>query len=411
MLTFLLSNAIRGIGQRDYQSWKSNAEYKIGDIVVSERNKYVAMSNGRSGRVRPIHTADQVSDGGVFWLFVETLSSSDSITEAVYLHLKGQTSYFKKLSATMFSAAVKYKPWSDGMKVESGDIVLADDSVFVCVEGGTSTVKPINKTRYNVQTADLVVWRYCGDIEKETKRFVTAKHIPIRTNATKSTDVQWRARVVTQSGNLTGTTMPTGIQFTVTPQGEVVRPWVTEQTNNDTVVVGQTSGTGYELTTTVKNGSVDIKVKKAGKGIDPTDSVVIVGDGTGASATITVDTNGAITNITVVGGTGYTKAEAYIVKQAHAVITIDRIAVAPWEVLNNGNADALVMNTRIDSIPGKLDDRFRYDTIELVSTSLGKERHETELDQYNVLYTTSITPKQRTENQEESVTLEFNFGD
>ncbi len=411
MLTFLLSNAIRGIGQRDYQSWKSNAEYKIGDIVVSERNKYVAMSNGRSGRVRPIHTADQVSDGGVFWLFVEILSSSDSITEAVYLHLKGQTSYFKKLSATMFSAAAKYNPWSDGMKVESGDIVLADDSVFVCVEGGTATVKPINKTRYNFQTADLVVWRYCGDIEKEKKRFVTAKHIPIRTNAAKTRNAQWRARVVAQSGNLTDATMPAGIQFTITPQGEVVSPWVAEQTNNDTVIVGQTAGIGYELTTNVKSGAVDIKVKKAGRGIGPTDTVVIVGDGTGASATITVDTNGAITNIAVVGGTGYTKAEAFIVKQAHAVIAIDRIAVAPWEVLNNGNADALVMNTRIDSIPGKLDDRFRYDTIELVSTTLGKERHETELDNYNVLYSTSITPKQRTENQEESVTLEFNFGD
>lgn len=411
MLTFLLSNAIRGIGQRDYQSWKSNAEYKIGDIVVSERNKYVAMSNGRSGRVRPIHTADQVSDGGVFWLFVETLSSSDSITEAVYLHLKGQSSYFKKLSATMFTAAVKYKPWADGMKVEADDIVLVDNSVFVCVEGGTATVKPDNKTRYNFQTADLVVWCYCGDIDKEKRRFITANHIPIQTNVAKTTNVQWRARVVLQSGNMTGATMPTGVQFTVTPQGEVVRPWVTEQTNNDTVVVGQTAGTGYELTSTVKNGSVDIKVKKAGKGIDSTDTVVIVGDGMGASASISVDTNGAITNIDVVGGTGYTKAEAYIVKQAHAIIAIDRIAVAPWEVLNNGNADALIMNTRIDSIPDKLDNRFRYDTIELVSTKLGKERHETELDRYNVLYSTSITPKQRTENQEESVTLEFNFGD
>ena len=411
MLTFLLSNAIRGIGQRDYQSWKANTEYRIGNIVVSERNKYVAMSNGQSGRVRPVHTTDQVSDGGVFWLFVETLSSSDSITEAVYLHLKGQSSYFKKLTATMFSAAVKYKPWAGGMKVESGDIVLAGDSVFVCVEGGTATVKPTDKTQYNFQTADLVVWRYCGDIEKEKNRFVTAKHIPIRTNAAKTRNAQWRARVVVQAGNMTGAAMPTGVQFTVTPQGEVVRPWVTEQTNNDTVVVGQTAGTGYELTTTVKNGAVDIKVKKAGKGIAQTDTVVIVGDGNGASATITVDTNGAITNIAVVGGTGYTKADAFIVKQAHAVIAIDRTAAAPWEVLNNGTADALVMNTRIDSIPGKLDDRFRYDTIELVSTTLGKERHETELDQYNTLYSTPITPKQRTENQEESVTLEFNFGD
>lgn len=411
MLTFLLSNAIRGIGQRDYQRWKENTEYKIGDIVVSERNKYVAMSNGRAGRVRPIHTVDQVSDGGVFWLFVEALSSSDSITEAVYLHLKGQTSYFKKLTATMFSAAKTYKPWKDSIEVKSGDIVLVDSSVFVCVEGGTATAKPINKTQYNFQTADLVVWRYCGDIGKEAQRFVTATHIPIQTNATKTTNVQWRARVAAQGGNLTGTTPPTGIQFTITPQGEIAYPWVTEQTDIDTIIVGQTSGTGYELSTTVESGAVGIAIKKAGKGIDPTDTIVIVGDGQGASASITVDTNGAITNINVVGGTGYTKANAFIVKQAHAIIAIDRMNVAPWEVLNNGNADALIMNVRIDSIPDKLDDRFRYDTIELVSTSLGKDRHETELDKYNVLYSTTITPKQRTENQEESVTLEFNFGD
>ena len=85
MQTFLLSNAIRGISQRDYTQWSTSQDYLIGDIVISNRNKYIAMTNGKSGRVKPVHTSGQLTDGGVVWLFVESVSSTDSITESIYL--------------------------------------------------------------------------------------------------------------------------------------------------------------------------------------------------------------------------------------------------------------------------------------------------------------------------------------
>ena len=410
MLTFLLSNAIRGIGQRDYVHWSMDRDYRVGDIVVHARNKYIAMSNGKSGRVSPVHSSGQLTDGGVVWLFVESIPSSDSVTESVFIKLSGATDYFKKLSATMFSAGKRYKKYEETAFV-AGDIVLVDYSVFVVVVGGNSTIKPASKTRYPFQTSDNIVWRYCGDIPKESRRFITDTYIPIKTDKFVTRNVQWQARIETQSGNLTNETIPHGIQVFKNPNGELYMPWVSEQTGNDTVIVGKSSGTGYELKTTVSNGAVNITVVKAGTGIAPTDKIVIVGDGTGAETTISVDSNGAITNVTVTGGQNYTRATAFIVKKDHAVIAIDRTSKAPWEVLNNGTADSLIVNTKIDTITGKIDSSFRYNKVALVSSTITTERHLTELPEHNVLFEKTIPPKQRTDNQEESITLEFKLGE
>lgn len=411
MQTFLLSNAIRGISQRDYTQWKTSQEYLIGDIVVSDRNKYIAMTNGSSGRVKPVHTSGQLTDGGVVWLFVESIGSTDIVTESIYLKLEGETSYFKKLSATMFSLGKKYKLWTDDIQLKSGDIVLSGDCVFVVIVGGTSSLAPILKSQYTFQTADNIVWRYCGDIPKESKRFITSNYIPIKTNKSTTTNVQWQAEILSQNGDLTNVVLPKGIQSFKTPQGELYSPWVSEQTDDDIVVVNGTAGTGYILNTSATNGSVSIDIVNSGTGIGKSDKVVIVGDGQGAIATPTIDNNGSIVSLNVVGGKNYTWAKAFVVKSDYAVIGISRIDIAPWELLNNGTADSLIINTKIDTIPGKVESTFRYNKISLVSSEMTTERHLTTLNNYNTLFTKEIDTKQRTDNQEESITLEFNFGE
>lgn len=411
MQTFLLSNAIRGISQRDYIQWKTGEEYLIGNIVVSDRNKYIAMTNGSSGRVKPVHTSGQLTDGGVVWLFVESIGSTDIVTESIYLKLEGETSYYKKLSGTMFSLGKKYKPWTEDIKLEVGDVVLSGDSVFVVIVGGTSSLAPILKSQYSFQTADNIVWRYCGDIPKESKRFITSNYIPIKTNKPATTNVQWQAEILSQNGDLTDIATPKGIQVFKTPQGELYGPWVSEQTDNDTVVLGETSGTGYELSVNIKGGGVTIDIVNAGTGIDKSDKIVIVGDGQGATVKPAIDTNGSIVSLNVTGGNNYTWAKAFVVKTDYAIIGISRLDIAPWEVLNNGTADSLIINTKIDTIPGKVDTTFRYNKISLVSSRMTTDRHLTTLDNYNTLFTKEIDPKQRTDNQEESITLEFNFGE
>ena len=411
MQTFLLSNAIRGISQRDYTQWKTGQEYRIDNIVVSDRNKYIAMTNGSSGRVKPVHTSGQLTDGGVVWLFVESIGSTDIVTESIYLKLEGKTTYYKKLSGTMFSLGKKYKPWTDDIKLNPGDIVLSGDSVFVVIVGGTSGLAPILKSQYTFQTADNIVWRYCGDIPKESKRFITANYIPIKTNKPITTNVQWQAEILSQNGDLTNIVLPKGIQTFKTPQGELFQPWVSEQTDNDIVVVNETAGTGYELSVNIKSGSVTIDIVNAGTGIDKSDKIVIIGDGQDATSTPTIDNNGSIVTLNVSGGSNYTWAKAFVVKTDYAIIGVSRIDIAPWEVLNNGTADSLLINTKIDTIPGKVESTFRYNKISLVSSEMTTERHLTTLNNYNVLFTKEIDPKQRTDNQEESITLEFNFGE
>ena len=411
MQTFLLSNAIRGIAQRDYTQWDSGQDYLIGNIVVSSRNKYIAMTNGKSGRVKPVHTSGQLTDGGVVWLFVESISTSDKVTESIYLKLEGKTAYYKKLSGTMFTLGKRYKAWSESINLKSGNIVLAGDSVYVVVIGGVSRIAPIIKSNYTFQTADNIVWRYCGDIPKESKRFITDKYIPINTSTAATTNVQWQAKILSQNGNLTNAVLPSGISTFKTPQGELYQPWVSEQTETDVAIVNTTNGTGYKFDVVISNGQVSVTVVQSGTGLDNTDKVIIVGDGTGATATPTIDNNGSIVSLDVVGGQDYTKASVYVVRETHAVIGISRVDIAPWEVLNNGTADSLIVNTKIDTIPGKVDATFRYDKIYLVSSEMTTSRHTNNLNQYNVLFSKSIDPKQRTDNQEESITLEFNLGE
>jgi hypothetical protein len=267
------------------------------------------------------------------------------------------------------------------------------------------------KTNFSFQTSDNIVWRYCGDSPKESKRFITNSYIPIKTDKQITTNVQWQAEIVSQNGNLSDVVLPNGIQAFKTPQGELFNPWVSDQTDKDIIVVNETSGIEYELGVSVSNGSVGVDVIKAGRNISPTDKIIIVGDGAGATVTPTIDSNGSITSLVVNGGSNYTQAEAFIVKKSYAIIKVTRIYAAPWEVLNNGTADSLIINTKIDTIPGKIDSKFRYNILSLVSTQMSTARHLTELDNYNVLFSKEIEPKQRTGNQEESITLEFNFGE
>lgn len=412
MIGFILSSMIRGINRKEKQAWSQGIVYAQGDVVISGNKKYIAMNNGTSGQIVPQHNTGQATDGEVIWLFVEALDAIDPPTETVYLGVgTDKPVYFKQLSSTSFSASVSYIKWKSGLKVQEKDIVLHNNNVFVVVVGGTSTVEPSDTSAFNVKTADGIVWRYCGEIVKSKRRFITDEKMPIDMSKYQERNVQWTCEIVSQNGTISQSDIPRGIGAEVTPEGKLQKPWVTEQTSTDIVTIGSSQGKNGKLKVELDNGKVKLSILEAGEGYSTGEEIIVVGNGSGFKGKIKTDSNGSITELNITNeGENYTWAEYRIVSANNAVVKITRLPYAPWGILNNGSADSFVINTSIHDVEGIINSATSYDTVWLVCTETGQKRNVKELPKYIELFKHKLTEiKQRSVGQEESITIQINL--
>ena len=146
-------------------------------------------------------------------------------------------------------------------------VVTDERNVYKCIEsnGKPSTIKPTGKNyNYYTKTSDGYVWKYMYSIsEDDMNKFALPDWMPIYDKPYKDDSDQWKVQESTSTGKVTR-------------------------------IVIEDAGSDYS------------------KKVPPT--VRIVGDGTGATATVNVSTDNTIESVIVTNqGSGYTKATVEIV--------------------------------------------------------------------------------------------------
>ena len=146
-------------------------------------------------------------------------------------------------------------------------VVTDERNVYKCIEsnGKPSTIKPTGKNyNYYTKTSDGYVWKYMYSIsEDDMNKFALPDWMPIYDKPYKDDSDQWKVQESTSTGKVTR-------------------------------IVIEDAGSDYS------------------KKVPPT--VRIVGDGTGATATVNVSTDNTIESVVVTNqGSGYTKASVEIV--------------------------------------------------------------------------------------------------
>lgn len=146
-------------------------------------------------------------------------------------------------------------------------VVTDERNVYKCIESNDkpSTIKPTGKNyNYYTKTSDGYVWKYMYSIsEDDMNKFALPDWMPIYDKPYKDDSDQWKVQESTSTGKVTR-------------------------------IVIENAGSDYS------------------RKVPPT--VRIVGDGTGATATVNVSTDNTIESVTVTNqGSGYTKATVEIV--------------------------------------------------------------------------------------------------
>lgn len=146
-------------------------------------------------------------------------------------------------------------------------VVTDERNVYKCIEsnGKSSTIKPTGKNyNYYTKTSDGYLWKYMYSIsEDDMNKFALPDWMPIYDKPYKDDSDQWKVQESTSTGKVTR-------------------------------IVIENAGSDYS------------------RKVPPT--VRIVGDGTGATATVNVSTDNTIESVVVTNqGNGYTKASVEIV--------------------------------------------------------------------------------------------------
>ena len=434
-LGFLYASVISNLAQRQYTVWQTNVNYTIGDLVVHEDNIYIATANGMSGYMAPKHTKDKASDGGVSWQYVQTINRDLKTVSNMYLALSLGANpvldafYAKRIPHTDIRLGAKYRPLIVGDIVETGKIYKTDDhQVYYCVTGDKQCdVLPL-EANTNTLSADGIVWRYVGTINSKDAEFVTGEFIPLTiVDKPIVRDELISAKVLGFVGtfdtvdNITYTNnLGFKLNFELNPSGEVVNPFISVPGyfNQDVTVKlhkKDIPGTDATARCEIIKGAISSVVVE-NNGIDYTQgaTVIIVGDGTGATATPVIDRLGAITRIDITNaGQDYTTAQAYIVPgDAGVVVQLNKIDVSPSSMLHSLQADAMLFNVSIDDVAGYLDSSARYDGISILTNAnknqhlhIGDGLHKIDKQNAIVLWNKAISPKQRSEGQKEKILI------
>lgn len=236
----------------------------------------------------------------------------------------------------------------------NGYVSTTTGDIYKCLDnnlGAASTVAPLGQYVTPFSTADGYVWKYMGTSSSiDITSLGTTQYIPIKVS-TASGSVQWDVQQSAQPGELssfvspyeefgTGTITTTGIKVisyngaagSVTPSTAGIVS-VTLNAGAPQHIFTTTPGAGYGPNTwaivydgtavdgqclasaTLSGGGVSaITITNAGTAYTNGAVALVVGDGTGATLTVTLDGSNNVNTITpAVAGSGYTWAEVIII--------------------------------------------------------------------------------------------------
>lgn len=212
---------------------------------------------------------------------------------------------------------------------------LVDNKVYLCIQnnnGELSTVKPTGTSVFNFQTADGYVWRYLFTVQTDDH----LNHIRVSTDLDKPSvknaiarpynydlsGITFDSEPVTSVGTLNGTGAVVEIDYTdstatnlrVTAGGSNYNP------QDYILVTEDVTGDGATIDYSVIDGAVVINsFTPGGNYVNP--KIHVIGDGTGAEITSSVEA-GSFNNIEVsAGGTEYTWAKLVIAPSENSFVT------------------------------------------------------------------------------------------
>lgn len=435
MVGFLYASVIANLAQRQWSAWVSGEPYRIGDLVIHGDNVYIATSNGEAGHIPPTHTQGKASDGGLQWQFVQTVNAKLKSVSALYCALGNggdplETAYYaKRIAHSDIRMGKAYKKLEIGITAIAGTLYKTDDHrVFYCVEGGKVAFLP-QPAAANTRTADGLVWRHVGDITSKDVEFITDEFLPmqIESDIIQTNEVT-SARLLAQVGTFAQgealrfeTSTGAELAYEIDPSGRLTHYYISKpghayQPSTAVLMQANAKGSGAQAEAVIINGQVNSIIVKAGGTEYQQATVLIVGDGDGATATATVDQLGTITKIEpTTTGQNYTKANVIIIPGDHAALfELGLAPVAPAYMLKSMQPDALLLNVNLTTIPGYLEADARYDSVMILTNASAEQylhlgdnaAHRLDKEHAIVLYAHKLSQaKQRAQGQNEKVLI------
>lgn len=347
--TFVASSLIDNVALQQTNQWTALTSYVEGDVVFYGRNKYISKETGTSGSIPPTHVNGPGSDGGITWLWVESLSTNQMFKRNLFVAIGRKTEWpnenipddaevydlndydviknimtLRRVSSSNFRLAVKRYDWASGtiysqyddrkdpLAIDGPDsyehpyyVFTDENNIYKCINnnnGEPSTSMPTDIGTTQVTLADGYVWKYMGSLDADAVYFLTKDFVPVRYRVEDDGSGQWDIqqsaakqslstfKVLKKSGTFPGAMIATVTGGTPLTPAQAYATKLNDNTLNQILVNPAFVGTGYDLTS-----KVYATVQRTGT----------AGSG-GAAGTITV-TNGVITEITVGNaGTGYT---------------------------------------------------------------------------------------------------------
>lgn len=301
------------------------------------------------------------------------------------------------LSTTDISLATKRNQWVENSVYNQYDSlsnveyhVSNNGLIFLCLSnnnGAISTQAPSSKSFQNIVMTDGYVWRYVGElnetVEDETSEFIsvpsdltnTAKQgiIARLDHVTYVDDVEFvnpQYKILSSNG--------LGAMFTTELDGDGYYSYIsvinggTGYTNDDYVLVAENfNGDGATIEVDISEfGELSLKSFTGGSGYNE-NSVLIIGDGVGASINPTF-VSGVLTNVEFTNsGTGYTWAKVFVFSSNSSLV--GKVSLEPnngvgYDLPNQLRSSALLVRKTLDHFvyPDYVYDGMTYNQISVV---------------------------------------------
>lgn len=346
--SFIGSSFVNSIHLKRPDPWRPSVPVTSGTVISYGNSKYVAITSGTTGSLPPTHTNGIQSDGGVDWVFVESIPLNESYKGNLYLFI-GKTSEWtdennppnpdtsdindyvtlkdiialKKITDNDLTIGIRRHDWVSGQiysqydsekdpfdqnSYENPFYVVTDDlNIYKCLNNNNnspSLSKPTGTSSRIINLADGYSWKYMGSIRTgQASRFLTSDFVPVEYKTYDDGSDQW---IVQQNAK------PKSIStFKILRQtGLFNSPVVT--------IIGKGTGASAFATKTPTNAIRQVLISDPGTGYDSETYAIVKESGvSGSGAIVNVESidpvTGKIQSLSIAnGGSEYTEAIAII---------------------------------------------------------------------------------------------------
>jgi len=329
------------------------------DLSINNAEAFIDSLNREDGRSEKNSTILYAAIGNINPYDNEP-SPSAPVDSRQYLQYQTQREFIgaKKINATDVSHVTLRNDWTNGevyAMYRDRDInlysrpyyVLTDEyNVYKCLfnnSGAASTVKPSGFSTTPFTTSDGYTWKYMYTLSLgDASKFLTKVHMPVKKISATDGSTESDRQVAVQDASVNGSieivevndkgveylqvnngVVDAGGKFSIRLSGSsgVEASTVDNIYNGSSVYIISGTGSGQLRRITNYVGSTKtLTVNTAFTTTPNTDSrvvisptVTIIGDGQGAKAYARVDSNGGVSNVSIIdSGQNYTRAKAYL---------------------------------------------------------------------------------------------------